>query len=347
MLGACVMRLWSHEVAPMFRELFCLGGCVLRCCFRIVFDSAGSAGVVFDLTLVVGRGVTLFPCFIVLYSRSSLPDGRGGGLFAMRCQRCELRLYHELRVAFLQVLGLFEFIAFLTGLNSNPSRSSDLWVAARPSGSLAGVREVRKGLSTDGYRQNSGLLDCVYLSTATRGLSTATHSPSYLGSAWSGCELQQSVAAVAGCACYERGCWFARVAVGFVFGLRICVGVSRRLKEPTCGVAFTGAGLWSAEPVEVSRLHWWDFVCSRGRVVCFASRTLRALPVGGLFADVLGCLALPNSDVLPGFASAHCACGVFGLVFLWLHSCCVSLSDHEDDLGEIEWCRWTLSYVSW
>ncbi|MQL74314.1 hypothetical protein Taro_006682 [Colocasia esculenta] len=39
-----------------------------------------------------------------------------------------------------------------------------------------------KGLSTDGYRQNSGLLDCVYLSTATRGLSTATHSPSYLGS---------------------------------------------------------------------------------------------------------------------------------------------------------------------
>ncbi|MQM21926.1 hypothetical protein Taro_054972 [Colocasia esculenta] len=38
--------------------------------------------------------------------------------------------------------NLFEFIAFLTGLNSNPSGSSDLWVAARPSGSLAGFREV-------------------------------------------------------------------------------------------------------------------------------------------------------------------------------------------------------------
>ncbi|MQL74887.1 hypothetical protein Taro_007259 [Colocasia esculenta] len=38
--------------------------------------------------------------------------------------------------------SLFEFIAYLTGLNSNPSGSSDPWVAARPSGSLAGVREL-------------------------------------------------------------------------------------------------------------------------------------------------------------------------------------------------------------
>ncbi|MQM02989.1 hypothetical protein Taro_035761 [Colocasia esculenta] len=29
---------------------------------------------------------------------------------------------------------LFEFIAYVTGLNSNPSGSSDTWVAARPSG---------------------------------------------------------------------------------------------------------------------------------------------------------------------------------------------------------------------
>ncbi|MQL96908.1 hypothetical protein Taro_029583 [Colocasia esculenta] len=36
--------------------------------------------------------------------------------------------------------------------------------------------------------------------------------------------------------------------VGFFVGLHICVGVSRRLREPTCGVAFTGAGLWSVEP---------------------------------------------------------------------------------------------------
>ncbi|MQL75937.1 hypothetical protein Taro_008325 [Colocasia esculenta] len=37
---------------------------------------------------------------------------------------------------------------------------------------------------------------------------------------------------------------FARAAVGFVLGMRIRVG-------PTCGVAFTGAGLWPAEPIEV------------------------------------------------------------------------------------------------
>ncbi|MQM05716.1 hypothetical protein Taro_038529, partial [Colocasia esculenta] len=59
----------------------------------------------------------------------------------------------------------------------------------------------------------------------------------------------ECVAVVAGCACFERGCWFARAAVGYVVCLRIRVGVSRRLREPTCGVAFTGAGLWSAEPV--------------------------------------------------------------------------------------------------
>ncbi|MQL84105.1 hypothetical protein Taro_016624, partial [Colocasia esculenta] len=35
-------------------------------CFRIVFDSAGSARLVSGPTLVVGRGITLFHCFVVL-----------------------------------------------------------------------------------------------------------------------------------------------------------------------------------------------------------------------------------------------------------------------------------------
>ncbi|MQM17442.1 hypothetical protein Taro_050414 [Colocasia esculenta] len=43
---------------------------------------------------------------------------------------------------------------------------------------------------------------------------------------------------------------FARAAVGFVIGLHVRVGMSRRLREPMCGVAFTGAGLWSAKPDE-------------------------------------------------------------------------------------------------
>ncbi|MQL92173.1 hypothetical protein Taro_024794 [Colocasia esculenta] len=35
-LGACVVRLWSHVVAPVFRELRCLGRCVPRVYFRVV-----------------------------------------------------------------------------------------------------------------------------------------------------------------------------------------------------------------------------------------------------------------------------------------------------------------------
>ncbi|MQM13119.1 hypothetical protein Taro_046041 [Colocasia esculenta] len=109
--------------------LLCLGGCVPRVCFRIVFDSAGSAGVVFGPTLVVvptaldGKGLVI----------PTEPCSRGSPSYSLQ---------RELRVVFLQVLGLFELIAYLTGLNSNPFGSSDPWVAVRPSGSLVGVREV-------------------------------------------------------------------------------------------------------------------------------------------------------------------------------------------------------------
>ncbi|MQL67914.1 hypothetical protein Taro_000161 [Colocasia esculenta] len=41
---------------------------------------------------------------------------------------------------------------------------------------------------------------------------------------------------------------FAHSAVGFILGLRVHVGVSRRLREPACGVAFTVAGLLSVDP---------------------------------------------------------------------------------------------------
>ncbi|MQM12607.1 hypothetical protein Taro_045528, partial [Colocasia esculenta] len=60
----------------------------------------------------------------------------------------------------------------------------------------------------------------------------------------------ECVVAVTGCTCFERGCCFARAVVGFFVDLGVREGVSRRLRAPTCGVAFTGAGLWSAEPVE-------------------------------------------------------------------------------------------------
>ncbi|MQM16188.1 hypothetical protein Taro_049141, partial [Colocasia esculenta] len=103
MLGACVVRLWSHVVTLVFCELHCLVRCVPRVCFRIVLSG---------LTLVAGRGIALSSFASALL---------------------------EFRLLWL----LFEFIAYLTGLNSNPSGSSDLWVAAQPSASLTGVWEVR------------------------------------------------------------------------------------------------------------------------------------------------------------------------------------------------------------
>ncbi|MQL73401.1 hypothetical protein Taro_005761 [Colocasia esculenta] len=228
-VGACVVRLWCHVVALVFRELLFLGGCVPRCYFRIVFDSAILERVVSDLTLVVGHGIALFPLLC-----SSLQSGLTvtgvccRTVLVAACSSCIASsvscehecLYRELRVAFLQVLELFEFVAYLTGLNSNPSGSSNPWVAARPSGSLA----VGPG-----------------------GRVVIVVASSLVGSE---CELQEGVAAVVGCACCERGCPICSCSGWFCLGLRVSVCVLRTLREPTCGVAFTGAGLQSAKPVE-------------------------------------------------------------------------------------------------
>ncbi|MQM18743.1 hypothetical protein Taro_051738, partial [Colocasia esculenta] len=78
-VGACVVRLWSHLVAPVFLASACV-------------DSAGSAGVVFGLTKLVRDWLSL----LSLVREAHPPT-------------------------------LFRF--------------SDPWVVARPSGSLAGVRE--------------------------------------------------------------------------------------------------------------------------------------------------------------------------------------------------------------
>ncbi|MQM21408.1 hypothetical protein Taro_054448 [Colocasia esculenta] len=73
MLGACVVRPWSHVVAPVFRELLCLGGCVPRL-LPHVFDSAGSARVVFGLTRVVVEAFLSFHCIVALCGRDSLSE---------------------------------------------------------------------------------------------------------------------------------------------------------------------------------------------------------------------------------------------------------------------------------
>ncbi|MQL94420.1 hypothetical protein Taro_027080 [Colocasia esculenta] len=136
MLGACVVRLWSHVVAPVFHKLLCLGRCVLRL-LPHVFDSAGSAGVIFGLTRVVVKAFTLFRYFVVLCSRVVLlllirvPAALAGR--DSLSQEFVAGWSWWRFVAPCVASSLFEFIAYLTGLNSNPSGSSNLWVAARPS----------------------------------------------------------------------------------------------------------------------------------------------------------------------------------------------------------------------
>ncbi|MQM18689.1 hypothetical protein Taro_051684 [Colocasia esculenta] len=128
-VGACVMRLWSHMVAPVFRELLCLSGCVPRCCFRIVFDSVGSAGVVFGLTR-----------FLLLCLGLAVAGVRCRTAVVAACSPCVANSVSCERES---SCTLFEIIAYLTGLNSNPSGSSDLWVAARASGVPGGGPEDR------------------------------------------------------------------------------------------------------------------------------------------------------------------------------------------------------------
>ncbi|MQL72514.1 hypothetical protein Taro_004856, partial [Colocasia esculenta] len=124
---------------------------------------------------------------------------------------------------------LFEFIAYLTELNSIPSGSSNPWVAARPS-----------GVPGEGP---GGRVD-----TVVSELRGPTRFVAYFP-VGSECELQESVVAVAGCACFERG----------------------------------------LDPPEV------DVLFSTSTVVSIFAR----------FADVLGCLALPSSDIFFGFASVR------------------------------------------
>ncbi|MQL73507.1 hypothetical protein Taro_005858, partial [Colocasia esculenta] len=91
-------------------------------CFRIVFDSAGSAGVMFGLSQVVVEAFLCFRYFVVLCS--SL-----------------VREAHPLLSSGRDSLSQ-EFVAGRSWWWLVRRASSDPWVAARPSRSLAGVWEI-------------------------------------------------------------------------------------------------------------------------------------------------------------------------------------------------------------
>ncbi|MQM23769.1 hypothetical protein Taro_056837 [Colocasia esculenta] len=185
-------------------------------------------GVIFGLTRVVVEAFTLFP---LLCSRDSLSQEFVAGrswwrpvlcvASSVSCER-ESSLYRELRVAFLQVLGLFEFIAYLTGLNSNPSGSSDPWVAGRPSGVPGGGLGGQVASFSAGFESVATVAGCACFERDF----WFTHA--VIGFVFGLCVRvgSECVAAVAGCVCFERDYRFARAAIGFVVGLRVRVGVS-------------------------------------------------------------------------------------------------------------------------
>ncbi|MQM10525.1 hypothetical protein Taro_043417 [Colocasia esculenta] len=134
----------------------------------------------------------------------------------------------------------------------------------------------------------------------------------------------ECVAAVAGCACFERGCCSACAVVGFVLGLRIHVGVSRRLREPTCGVAFTGAGLWSMEPVEgvlallAVPLLWVGVDRAKQMLVCRVAPLVKQCDTCLWLLPALGWLVVNFGKVFPEFFSAGSGRSEFEVSIVWL-----------------------------
>ncbi|MQL97189.1 hypothetical protein Taro_029875 [Colocasia esculenta] len=112
------------------------------------------------------------------------------------------------------------------------------------------------------------------------------------------CELQESVAAVVGCACFECGCYFTHAAVGFVLGLRVYVGVWLRLRDPACGVAFTGAGLLPVNPVEVG-----IFAQAKQMLVCRVAPLVERCDTGLWLLPALCWLVVNSGLVLSEFFS--------------------------------------------
>ncbi|MQL68885.1 hypothetical protein Taro_001161 [Colocasia esculenta] len=140
-VGACVVRLWSHVVAPVYRELRCLGRCVPRVCFHVVLP---------------------------------WPD-LGGGSWRYSIRFCMCLTPLVLRESFL---------AALAGRDSQSQEfiAGRLWWRSVGSGVTFGVPGGGPG---------------------GRVVTVVASFP-----AGSECEMQESVAVVAECACCERDCCF-------------------------------------------------------------------------------------------------------------------------------------------
>ncbi|MQM13722.1 hypothetical protein Taro_046652 [Colocasia esculenta] len=185
--------LWRSEVVVLVWDvvltwLLCgLDGCV-EGCFRLVPDSVGFCGC---RELSVGRvaEAAVAPC-VVSSSES-------------KC--CELLYLMHISLDY----------------SSNPSRSSDPWVATRISGSLAGVREVGCAASLQGSCACCRRVAAVAMSRAWRVWSLSVFVSWWHGWRWT--RWQWSSRVEDGCGQVQRR---AVIVAGWTVHVTVCLGVS-------------------------------------------------------------------------------------------------------------------------
>ncbi|MQL93426.1 hypothetical protein Taro_026071 [Colocasia esculenta] len=162
-----------------------------------------------------------------------------------------------------RLLVLLAAVRASVTISSNPSGSSDPWVAVRPSGPLARVREVG---SLQWYQSEESTEICKELITI------AVPKKASLQGSCACCRLQLLLCPVRGeygrsaCSCHsgavgtglvgsglpcvEDTCRQVQAWCSWSSSARLSVCASRRLRESACGVAFTSAGLLPMELVE-------------------------------------------------------------------------------------------------
>ncbi|MQL93375.1 hypothetical protein Taro_026018 [Colocasia esculenta] len=127
---------------------------------------------------------------------------------------------------------------------------------------------------------------------------------------------------------------FAHAAVGFVLGLHVRVGVSRRLREPVCGVAFTSAGLFPVDlgvslldvclalcacvPLGTVLFSLGIFARAKQMLVCHVAPLIECCDTCLWLLPALCWLFVNSGEVFPKFFSVGSSGGeVFPRTVLW------------------------------
>ncbi|MQM14421.1 hypothetical protein Taro_047352, partial [Colocasia esculenta] len=335
-VGACVVRHWSHVVAPVFCELLCLGGCVPRCCFHIVFDSAGSAGsslasasigvptalaVVSALRVLSGCLVQTPDC---CFSNPFLGAVHGG---TVGCGGC--------------AYGETVLLTWLLGVSRG-----DTWLFLPD---LVEVRDVGACV----MRLWSHVVAPVFRELLCLGRCLPRCCFRIVFDSAGSTGVMFGPTLVVGRGVYSVPLLCADISTSSEEIVRsdsecdtVCVPCALIVSFVHCFVHCSMFEALSFPPLGnfVLVVPCGCTITAVGRLLCLVLVALSVVRQALVMAYVwvsplalgsecvqLGYPVLTSSLVLP---LRMCLWSVW-FSFLWLHSCCVSLSDHEDDLGEV------------